>query len=46
MNTALNYIKNSHEDMITAMLSQRAKNSPMATPQLRVLLKIKHACKQ
>ena len=45
MNTALNYIKNIHDDMMTAMLSQRAKNSPMATPQLRILLKIKHAGK-
>lgn len=36
MNTALNYIKNIHDDMITSMLSQRAKKKPMAT-RLRVL---------
>ena len=40
---ALNIIKSTQEDMIASILPCYAKNSPMATRQPRILLKLKHA---
>lgn len=45
MNIALNFMKNSNDDTIASLISRSVKNAPMATRQLRVLLKLKHACK-
>lgn len=45
MNLALNFMKNSNDDTIASLISRSVKNTPMATRQLRVLLKLKHACK-
>lgn len=43
LSLALNFIKN--DDTIASLISRSVKNAPMATRQLRVLLKLKHACK-
>jgi hypothetical protein len=45
MMTAHNYIRTTDDDMMSSMLSKRAKNEPMATPRLRAVLKLKHTIK-